>query len=37
MDEHPANSSNSNLPIYLKENIKLAEKLVNTNTAIVRK
>lgn len=26
--------SNSNLPIYLKENIKLAEKLVNTNTVV---
>ena len=27
--------SNSNLPIYLKENIKLAEKLVNNNTVVI--
>ncbi|QUG41905.1 NUDIX domain-containing protein [Psychrobacillus sp. INOP01] len=27
--------NNSNLPIYLKENIKLAEKLVNNNTVVI--
>lgn len=27
--------NNSNLPIYLKENIKLAEKLVNNSTVVI--
>ena len=27
--------NNSSLPIYLKENIKLAEKLVNNNTVVI--
>lgn len=27
--------NNSNLPIYLKENIKLAEKLINNNTVVI--
>lgn len=27
--------NNSNLPIYLKENIKLAEKMVNNNSVVI--
>ena len=27
--------NNSNLPVYLKENIKLAEKLLNNNTEVI--
>ena len=29
--------NNSDLPIYLKENIKLAEKLVNSNAVVIRR